>query len=45
MGRKFRRIKIPRTKYGYKIECKACKYIWFPKLKTPVFCPRCRQKI
>ena len=42
-----RAIKIfkKRLKHGYKIKCVLCKYEWFPKLKNPIICPKCKQKM
>ena len=33
------------NKHGYKIRCNACQYVWHPRLKTPVECPRCKQRL
>lgn len=33
------------SKHGYKIICNVCEYNWFPRLKTPVFCPCCNSRL
>ena len=45
MKRKFTRVRKDSAKHGYKMKCKLCGHIWFPKLKTPMFCPRCNGRL
>jgi len=34
-------ISKPNSKYGNQCKCSKCNYVWYPRSKSPLRCPRC----